>query len=72
MTEEVIYRIAYSIHQKYSGLDLAHDGYSIWCMAGDFLKQLIIPFDRHPLACKLMHDTVNFYQEQYEKAHTAA
>lgn len=72
MTEEAIYSIAYSIHQKYSDRDLAHDGYGIWCMAGDFLKQLIIPFDRHPLACKLMQDTVSFYHEQYEKAHVAA
>ena len=71
MTEERIYSIAYAIHQKYVGRDLAHDGYGIWCMVGDFLKQLIVPFDRHPLASKLMQDTVNFYCEQYEKAHAA-
>ena len=71
MTEERIYGIALAIHQKYSGRDLAHDGYGIWCMAGDFLKQLIVPFDRHPLACKLMQDTVGFYCDQYKKAHAA-
>ena len=71
MTEECIYNIAYSIHQKYVDRDLAHDGRSIWCMAGDFLEQLVVPFNQHPLACKLMQDTVDFYCAQYEKAHVA-
>ena len=71
MTEENIYSIAYAIHQKYVSRDLANDSYEIWQMAGDFFKQLIVPFDRHPLACKLMQDTVNFYCQQYEKTHAA-
>lgn len=69
MTEQRIYEIAYAIHQKYVDRDLAHDGYGIWCMAGDFLKQLIVPFDRHPLACQLMQYTVNYYCGLYEAAH---
>ena len=71
MTEESIYSIAYAIHQKYADRDLAHDGFSLWSMAGNFLVQLIIPFDRHPLACKLMQDTVGFYCAQYDNAHIA-
>ena len=67
--EDRIYAIAYEIHKKYMNRDLAHDGYGIWCMAGDFLKQLIVPFDRHPLACQLMQSTVNYYCSQYEAAH---
>lgn len=69
MAEERIYSIAYAIHQKYVGRDLAHDGHGLWCMTGDFVKQLIVPFDRHPLAVQLMQSTLGFYRSQYEKAH---
>ena len=71
MAEERIYHVAYLIHQAYTGQDLAHDGHGVWQLAGDFLKQLIVPYDRHPLACKLTQDTVGFYCEQYAKAHAA-
>ena len=71
MTEERIYSIAHAIHQKYASCDLAHDGHGIWCMTGDFVKLLLVPFDRHPLAVQLMRSTVGFYRDQYEKAHAA-
>ena len=69
MTEERIYDIAAAIYLKYESRDLAHDGYGIWLMAGDFLRHLVIPFARHPLAVRLMDLTVNLYSDQYESAH---
>jgi hypothetical protein len=67
--EEQIYAIAYRIHQKYDEEKMLNDAHEIWLMAGDFLKQLIVPFDRHPLACKLMQYTVNYYCRRWEEAH---
>ena len=61
--------IAYTIHQKYTGIDLAHDGHGIWLLSGDCLKQLIIPFDRHPLAFRLMQCMINYYSDLYRAAH---
>ncbi len=72
MTEESIYNVAYAILQKYTEQGRIRDSHDIWCMAGEFLNQLIVPSGRHPLACRLMEDTVNFYCEQYKKAHAAA
>lgn len=71
MAEEQIYKVAYSIHEKYADRDLTHDGHGIWELSGDCLKQLINPFDRHPLAARLSQCMVDYYCEQY-KAHNAA
>ena len=69
MTEERIYAVAYAIHQKYVDKDLAHDAHEIWLLAGDCLKQLIVPFEQHPLACQLMKYMVNFYCDAWKAAH---
>lgn len=69
MEEEKIYDTAYRIHQKYSEEALMNDAHEIFLMAGDFLKQLIVPFNRHPLACHLMQYTVDYYCKQWEEAH---
>ena len=72
MAEEYIYNVAYAIHQKYMNADLSHDAHGIWLLAGDCLKQLIAPFDRHPLALRLTQCMVDYYSDQYGKAHSAA
>lgn len=72
MAEEQIYRVALGIHQKYSERELAQDGHGIWELSGDCLNQLINPFDRHPLAARLMETMIDYYCEQYAAAHGAA
>lgn len=72
MLEQNIWNIAYTIHQKYADKDLAHDGHGIWLLAGDCLKQLVVPFDRHPLAVRLMQCMVSFYTEAWKEAHPGA
>lgn len=68
MAEEQIYKIAYSIHEKYADRDLSHDGHGIWELSGDCLKQLINPFNQHPLAVQLTQYMVNYYCNQYQSA----
>lgn len=67
--EDQIYAIAYRIHQKYDEEKMLNDAHEIWLMAGDFLKQLIVPFHQHPLACQLMQSTVGYYCDRWETAH---
>ena len=71
MAEEHIYMSAYAIHQKYADQDLAHDGHGIWQLSGDCLKQLVLPFDRHPLAFRLMQCMIDYYADQYNASHAA-
>ena len=71
MSEEQIYMIAHRIHQKYADRDLAHDGHGIWQLSGDCLKQLVGPFDRHPLAIRLTQCMIDYYCDQYRASHAA-
>lgn len=64
--EKMIYDIAHDIHQGYVNRVIPHNGYGIWRMAGDFLNQLIVPSNNHPLAYKLMRATVDYYCDQYK------
>lgn len=68
MAEEQIYKVAYSIHEKYVSRDLAHDGHGIWELSGDCLKQLIVQFNQHPLAIRLTQCMVDYYYDQYQSA----
>ena len=67
--ERAIWESAYTIHKKYADMDLAHNGHGIWNLAGECLRHLVIPFDRHPLACKLMQSMVDYYGSLYREAH---
>jgi hypothetical protein len=69
MIEQNILNIAFQICLKYADRDLAHDGYGIWQLAGDCLKQLIVPFNSHPLAARAMQCIVNHYCDAWKAAH---
>ena len=69
--ERTIWATAYKIHQKYEDMDLAHDGHGILLLAGECLKTLIIPYDRHPLAARLSQCMVEYYSSLYRDAHAA-
>ena len=69
--EREIWVSAYRVHQKYADKDLAHDGHEIWKLAGECLRTLIIPYDRHPLAAKLSQCMVEYYNSLYREAHAA-
>jgi len=69
--EQNIWASAYRVHQMYVDKDLAHNGNEIWQLAGECLRSLVIPYNRHPLACKLMQCMVDYYSGQYREAHAA-
>jgi len=69
MIEQRMFNVVCSICQKYSDRDLAHDAHGIWQLSGDCLRQLVVPFGCHPLACKLSKCLVDFYCDQFTSAH---
>lgn len=72
MAVEQIFKVACAICEKYENRDLAHDGHEIWRLSGDCLKQLINPFNRHPLAVRMTDCMVNYYCEQFRAENGAA
>lgn len=69
--ESAIFDSAYKVHQKYVDRDLANNGHEIWLLAGECLRTIVIPFDRHPLACRVMKCFVDYYCDRYREAHAA-
>ena len=65
--ERVIWEEVNRLHQKYTDKDLAHDAHGIWLLAGDFLKNLIIPFDIHPMACALADSVIRYYCQRWRE-----
>lgn len=61
MTEDLIFCVASAINQKYSGQTTEEVGRAAWALAGDCLKQLIAPFESHPLAAQLSRNIVGYY-----------